>query len=184
MDFLARTDSHGNCSSQPYLATTHHSYSICPNMSSSANDSHALAVEELLRTLSTQPSVTHLAAIAHENARLRKENGELRNEYTANVTMIRRLGDDLDSTKSQFQGKHNQLQGVVKDKEALATELRATQKNLEESGEKAASLSSKFKKQQEEVEKKLDENTRELQRLGKLFVALQSVDDQEEEMWV
>ena len=97
-----------------------------------------MAVEELFRTLSAHPSTGYVAAIAHENARLRQENGGLRHESTATVTMIKRLSDDLGSAQNQFKGKADQLQGLVKDKEALAAQLMETEKSFKASVKKAS----------------------------------------------
>jgi chromosome segregation ATPase len=149
-------------------------------MSSSANDPHVLAVEELFRTLSTQPSVGHLAAIAHENARLRAENDTLLNENNATSTMIQRLRNNLGLTQSQFKEEGDRLQGVAKDKELLAAKLVGMQDKLKESEEKAVSLNTTLNKEREKAERKLKEVQVELQHLRQFFTDLDPVEQDED----
>lgn len=139
-------------------------------------------VANLLRTISAQPSVKQLTAIANENARLKEEIRALVQENSGLVSSLQRLGGNLDSAQNRFEENDGKLHAVCKEKEALLADLKVAKLELEANGKKVKELEASFKTKHESTAKELQAKNAELQRLQEFFVELNPVSNSKKNM--
>lgn len=148
-------------------------------MASRDDSSDLIQVENLLRNLSSQPSVRRLSIVVDENAKLRKSVDELTMANAGVVVSINRLTVNLDTANNQVKKTNDQLQAAQKNNQILSARLAEAENVSEASKKRAEELEVNFKKEREAIEQRLEEKEDELERLEEFTAELKPVSDPE-----
>lgn len=144
--------------------------------------SKATAFEGLLQTLSSQPAAQYFIAIAHENAELRTDNGNLKEENTTITRTIQRLRGSLDGEVDKFRGTDDELKRAIKGSKDLEAKLLVAESKWRASEKKAANLEVEMKQQHEAASQEAEAKDEQLENLQQFFVKLTPTDGNQEKM--
>ena len=148
-------------------------------MASRDNSSDLIQVENLLRNLSSQPSVRRLSIVADENAKLRENVESLTKANSGVVISINRLTVDLETVKNEAKEANDQLRAAQKNNQILSARLAEEENVSRASKKRAEELEVNFKKEREVIEQRLEEKEDELERLEEFTAELKPVSDPE-----